>query len=57
MSVSDIFLRLMAALVLGGLVGYERQARSKAAGLRTHILVSMGACLYMMVSLAIPREM
>jgi len=57
MTSADILLRLLTALVLGGLVGYERQARSKAAGLRTHILVAMGACLYMMVSLMIPVEM
>lgn len=57
MTVCDIVIRLLAALVLGGIIGYERQVRSKAAGLRTHILVSMGACLYMMVSLSIPTEM
>lgn len=57
MTVCDIVIRLLAALVLGGIIGYERQVRSKAAGLRTHILVSMGACLYMMVSLTIPAEM
>lgn len=54
MTYTDVLLRLVTALVLGGLVGYERQARSKAAGLRTHILVSMGACLCMMVSLSLP---
>lgn len=57
MTVCDIVIRLLAALLLGGIIGYERQVRSKAAGLRTHILVSMGACLYMMVSLSIPAEM
>ncbi len=57
MTVCAIVIRLLAALVLGGIIGYERQVRSKAAGLRTHILVSMGACLYMMVSLSIPAEM
>lgn len=57
MAIEDILIRLLTALVLGGLVGYERQARSKAAGLRTHILVSMGACLYMMISITVPLEM
>lgn len=57
MTMYDILFRLLAALFLGGLIGYERQARSKAAGLRTHILVSMGACLFMLVSIAIPLEM
>lgn len=57
MTMYDILLRLVTALLLSGLIGYERQARSKAAGLRTHILVAMGACLCMMVSLSIPLEM
>lgn len=57
MTTTDIILRLLTALILGGVIGYERQARSKAAGLRTHILVSTGACLYMMVSIMVPLEM
>ncbi|WP_233152179.1 MgtC/SapB family protein [Marinibacterium profundimaris] len=42
--------RLLAALVLGGAVGMEREARGKPAGLRTHMLVSMAACLFVLVS-------
>ncbi len=57
MTIAEVLLRLMTSLVLGGIVGYEREERNKAAGLRTHILVSMGACLCMMVSLTIPLEM
>ena len=41
-----ILLRLFVAGVLGGLVGYERQATGKRAGLRTHMLVAMGASLF-----------
>lgn len=47
----DIILRLAISAVLGGIVGFERQRRSKAAGLRTHILVSLGSCLLMIVSI------
>lgn len=47
----DIILRLVTAVVLGGVVGFERQKRHKSAGLRTHILVSLGACLTMIVSI------
>jgi putative Mg2+ transporter-C (MgtC) family protein len=36
-------LRLLAALVLGGLVGLERQSRGRSAGLRTNILVCLGS--------------
>jgi putative Mg2+ transporter-C (MgtC) family protein len=39
-------LNLLAALVLGGLVGFERQWRQRLAGLRTNTLVSLGAAIY-----------
>jgi len=42
--------RLGAALVLGGLIGMERERLQKPAGLRTHMLVSMAACLFILVS-------
>lgn len=42
-----IFLiRLLIAVALGALVGFEREWSKKPAGLRTHILVSTGACLF-----------
>jgi len=40
--------RLMVSLVLGGLLGYERERAGKAAGLRTHILVALGATLFVL---------
>ncbi|MFX0541603.1 MgtC/SapB family protein [Roseovarius sp. S4756] len=43
-------IRLAAALLLGGLIGIEREWRHKPAGLRTHMLVSMAACLFIIVS-------
>jgi putative Mg2+ transporter-C (MgtC) family protein len=42
--------RLIAALGLGAVIGMEREARGKPAGLRTHMLVSMAACLFIIVS-------
>lgn len=42
--------RLTAALILGGAIGFEREWRSKPAGLRTHMLISMAACLFIIVS-------
>ena len=42
-------LRLLLAALLGGLLGWEREAQGKAAGLRTHMLVAMGAALTMTV--------
>ena len=38
-STSDSIIRLVVAIILGGLIGYEREARSQSAGLRTQILV------------------
>ena len=46
----DLALRIVLSGILGAVIGYERQARHKAAGLRTHMLVSMGSCLIMILS-------
>ncbi len=43
--------RLLLAVVLGILVGMEREMVHKPAGLRTHALVSLGACLFTVVSI------
>jgi putative Mg2+ transporter-C (MgtC) family protein len=48
-------IRLTAALVLGGAIGLEREWRKKPAGLRTHMLVSMAACLFIIVSQQLAR--
>jgi putative Mg2+ transporter-C (MgtC) family protein len=46
-----IFIKLFISICLGGLVGLERQIKRKPAGLRTHMLVSLGACLFTVVSI------
>ena len=38
--------RLVAAAILGGIVGYERERAGRPAGLRTHMLVALGAALF-----------
>lgn len=43
--------KLLVAAVLGAMVGYEREAHGEAAGFRTFILVAVGSCLIMMVSI------
>ena len=54
----DITLRLFAALVCGFIIGFEREYTSKWAGLRTHILVVMGACVFTILSIyAFPKFM
>jgi len=42
--------KLLLAGVLGGIIGWERERHGRWAGFRTHILVSLGACLMMLVS-------
>lgn len=46
----DLLLRMLAAVVLGGLIGYERELREQPAGLRTHILVALASATFMIVS-------
>jgi putative Mg2+ transporter-C (MgtC) family protein len=41
--------RLTMAALLAGIVGYERERRDKPAGLRTHILVAIAACLFIII--------
>jgi len=45
-----MILRLLLACVLGGLIGYEREAHGRPAGLRTHILVCIGAAMFTIIS-------
>lgn len=45
-----MIIRLALSVVLGGLIGFERQMHRRTAGLRTNILVCMGSCLIMLVS-------
>ena len=42
---SEIILRLVLAMVMGGAIGFERQYKNRPAGMRTHILVCMGAAI------------
>ena len=45
-----MFVRLLLAAVLGGLLGIEREQHGKDAGVRTHMLVAMGAALFVLVA-------
>jgi putative Mg2+ transporter-C (MgtC) family protein len=47
--VTRIILRLLVAAVLGGLLGYERERHGKSAGVRTHMLVAIGAALFVLI--------
>ncbi|NLM45686.1 MAG: MgtC/SapB family protein [Firmicutes bacterium] len=52
MASGELVLRLFVSVLLGGLVGLERERHNRPAGLRTHILVCLGSALIMIVSFA-----
>lgn len=47
--ITRIIVRLTVAAVLGGLLGYERQRQGKSAGVRTHMMVAIGAALFVLI--------
>lgn len=50
---SDMMVRLLVSALLGGLIGLEREVHGRPAGFRTHLLVSLGSCLFVLSSLFI----
>jgi putative Mg2+ transporter-C (MgtC) family protein len=52
----DMVLRLGAATLLAGVLGIEREIRDRDAGLRTHVLVSLAAAVFALISLEITAE-
>lgn len=48
---TDFILRLLAATAMGAVIGLEREYHAKEAGLRTHLLVALGSCLFMILSI------
>ena len=46
----QLVIRLLVAVLLGAVIGYERELRAKNAGVRTHIMVSLGAAVFMLIS-------
>lgn len=49
-------LRLFFSLIAGALIGFERESRRQPAGLRTHVLISVGSTLLMLLSIYIPQK-
>jgi putative Mg2+ transporter-C (MgtC) family protein len=48
-------IRLLTALLVGGVVGLEREFKGKPAGIRTNILICVGSCLFMIISIEVAR--
>lgn len=49
-NIVDTFISLLSAFILGGLIGFERQYRQRTAGLRTNVLVALGAAIFVDVA-------
>ena len=47
--ITRITLRLLVAALLGGLLGYQREQHGKSAGVRTHMMVAIGAALFVLI--------
>ncbi len=47
--------RVLLTMILSGLIGAEREVHERPAGLRTHVLVGVGSCLFMLLSLAMTQ--
>ena len=48
---SDILIRIVFSIVLGSIIGLERELTNKSAGLRTQIMVCLGACIFTILSI------
>lgn len=49
--ISVVVLRLTMAVLLGGIIGWEREVKSRAAGLRTHMLISLAAACFTLIAM------
>lgn len=47
--IARVIVRLLVAAILGGILGYEREQQGKSAGIRTHMLVAIGAALFVLI--------
>ena len=56
MDIAEITLKLILAVALGGLIGFERESSQKPAGFRTNILICIGATMMMIFSQLILQE-
>jgi len=50
---NEVFFQLILSVVLGGLIGLEREIKKKGAGLQTYSLVSLGSCLFSLIAFSL----
>jgi len=53
----DILIRIGAAVLIGGVIGVEREHKSRPAGMRTNVLVCLGACIIALMECLLRQEM
>jgi len=56
MPVSDIIIRIVFAICVGGFIGYEREMRNRPAGFITHTLVCVGACVVSLIQIQMVQD-
>jgi len=56
MNNKEIVIRLLIAVIIGGLIGYEREYKKRPAGFRTHVLVCVGAAIISMIQISIGQS-
>ncbi|MFC1555988.1 MgtC/SapB family protein [candidate division KSB1 bacterium] len=52
----ELIIRLFSAVVVGGLIGFEREIRHKSAGFRTNILICLGSALFTLISIKVTSD-
>ena len=53
---AEMLLRLLAAALFTGFIGWERETAGKSAGLRTHVLVGVASCLFVTIGLLVSND-
>lgn len=56
LDIKEIIVRLILAVIIGGVIGYEREVKNRAAGFRTHILVCLGATIVSLLQIDIGNK-
>ena len=57
LNIVTVAVRIILAMIMGGIIGFERGKQGRAAGMRTHILVTLGAALTAMIGFFITKTM
>ena len=54
LTLEQMIIRLVIAMILGAVIGFERELMGKEAGIRTSMMVSVGAAIFAMISISLP---